>query len=90
MPLSNADNNPIIPKLMKIISTNVRKTAKNIPIYIPIRAAYEAFDQRYKFGSLLFESVSKNKTAVKTGAMTTAVIANHLKIFFVDIIPLLE
>ena len=82
MPLSNADNTPIIPKLMKIISTNARKTAKNMPIYKPIRAAYEAFDQRYKFGSLLFESISKNKKAVKTGAIIAAVIANHLKIFF--------
>jgi len=75
---------------MKINRTSVRKTAKNIPIYKPIRTAYEAFDQRYKFGSMLFESVSKNKTAVKTGAIIAEVIANHLKIFFVDIIPLLE
>ena len=89
-PLSNADNTPIIPKPMKSNNTNTRKTAKNIPIYIPIRAAYEAFDQRYKFGSMFFDSVSKNKTAVNTGAIIAAVIANHLKIFLVDIIPPLE
>jgi len=89
IPLSNADNTPIIPKLKEINKTSARKTAKNIPIYKPIRAAYAAFDQRYKFGSLLSESVYKNKTAVKKGAIIAAVIANHLKIFFVDIIPLL-
>jgi hypothetical protein len=90
MPLSNADNTPIIAKLTKINTTNATKTAKNIPIYKPIRAPYAAFDQRYKFGSVLVESIYKNKTAVKTGAVITAVITDHLKIFFVGMIPPLE
>jgi len=71
-------------------TTNVTKTAKNIPTYKLIRVPYAAFDQRYKFGSVVVESVYKNKTAVKTGAVMTAVITDHLKIFFVDIIPSLE
>jgi hypothetical protein len=79
-----------MPKLTKIIITNVRKIAKNILIYKPKRVAYASFDQRYKFGSLPLVSISKNKTAVKTGAIIAAVIANHLKIFFVDIIPFFE
>jgi len=90
MPLSNADNTPIMPKPKKNNITNTRKTAKNIPIYKPIRVAIAVFDQRYKFGSVFFDKISKNKTAVKTGAIIAAIIANHLKIFFVDIIPLLE
>ena len=90
MPLSNADNNPIIPKPKKSNTTNARKTAKNNPIYIPIRAEIAVFDQRYKFGSMFFDKVSKNKTAVNIGAIIAAIIANHLKIFLVDIIPLLE
>jgi len=79
-----------MPKLKKINIIKERKTAKNIPTYKPITTMYETLDQRYKFGSLLFESTSKNKKAVNTGAVTAAIIANHLKIFFVDIIPLLE
>ena len=90
MPFSNADNTPIMPKPRTSSNTNARKTAINIPIYVPIRAPYAAFDQRYKFGSLLFERMSKNKTAVKTGAIIAAVIASLLKIFFVDIISLVE
>lgn len=35
---------------------------------------------------MFFDKVSKNKAAVNKGA----IIANHLKIFLVDIIPLLE
>jgi hypothetical protein len=75
---------------MRINTTNAEKTAINRPIYIPIRAPYEALDQRYKFGSVVVESTYQNKTAVKKGATITAVITDHLKIFFVDIIPLLE
>ena len=90
MPRSKADNNPIIPKPKNSNTTNVRKTAKNIPIQIPIRAAIAALDQIYKFGSMLFESIYKNKITVNTGAIPTAVMVSLLKIFLVDIIPLLE
>ena len=89
IPRSNADSIPIMPKLKKINIIKERKTAKNIPTYKPITTMYETLDQRYKLGSLLFERISKNKKAVNTGALTAAIIANHLKIFFVGIIPFL-
>jgi hypothetical protein len=50
---------------------------------------YETLDQRYMLGSLLVERIYENKIAVKTGALMAEMIANHLKIFFVDIIPFL-
>ena len=81
IPLSNANSTLIIPKLKKINKISERNTAKNIPTYKPISTMYEAFDKRYKLGSLPFESISKNKTAVKTGALLAAIIVNHLKIF---------
>ena len=76
-----------MPKLKKINIINERKTAINIPIYKPISAMYEALDQRYILGSLPSERIYENKIAVKNGALMAEMIANHLKIFFVDIIP---
>ncbi|MEE8565157.1 MAG: hypothetical protein V3S79_02095 [Candidatus Thermoplasmatota archaeon] len=75
-----------MPKLKKINIINERKTAINIPIYKPISTMYEALDQRYILGSLPSERIYENKIAVKNGALMAEMIANHLKIFFVDII----
>jgi len=90
IPLSNADNIPIIPKLKKVNDISIRKTAKNIPTYNPINVMYETIEPRYKLGSLVVDNVSKNKITVNTGALTAAIIANHLNIFFVEIIPLMR
>jgi hypothetical protein len=51
---------------------------------------YETIEPRYKLGSLVVDNVSKNKITVNTGALTAAIIANHLNIFFVEIIPLMR